>query len=94
MSLARNLLGERRKRAIATILGHCESKVYPHLSAHTQAELRAKVIAAISDYHDTVVDILKAATVEEQTVLNDEALRLIDRLNTGLAKLDRISRDT
>lgn len=81
----RNLLGEQRKRMVGTLMGYLEREVYPQLNARQQRALRDKVLAATAPYHDACLDMLKAS-VNDGTVVNEEALRLISELNTRLAQ--------
>lgn len=83
---ARNLLTEQRKRMVGSLMGYLEREVYPCLSAPQQRALRDKVLAATAPYHDICLDMLKAS-VNDGSVVNEEALRLLHQLN------DRLSRE-
>lgn len=93
MRFVRNLLNERRKRLISSILSHCESEVYSHLPPDKQANLRRKVIGSIGEYHDSVVDIVKAS-VDDGTVMNEEAMRLLQRVDSHMSAQRAAARPT
>jgi hypothetical protein len=88
MQFIKNLLNEQRKRAVGNLMRHIETKVYPHLPPAECADLRAKVIGALGQYHDTCLDIVKAS-VADGSVLNDEALVVLARMEGALADLRR-----
>lgn len=91
-TFVRNVLNEQRKRAVASILTHAESRIYAKLTPREQSELRSKIIASITQYHDTCLDLVKAS-VDEGTTVNEEALRLLHKLNTTAAMMSRIADD-
>lgn len=78
MQFVRRLLGEQRKRAVASILSAIEAKT--DLPEAERRELRNQVLAAINQYHDTALDILKSS-VDDGSQVNPEALRLIAEFN-------------
>lgn len=80
MQFIKNLLAEQRKRALGTIMRHVEVKVYPKLTQAERDELRAKIMGALGQYHDTTLDILKSS-VDEGGVVNEEALGILRRLD-------------
>lgn len=84
MSLASNLLNEKRKRIVATVMGAIEAEV--ELSPLVRRDLRAKVIAAINQYHDGALDLVKAC-VDEGSMINDEALVVLARMDSSLRRL-------
>ena len=81
----RNLLTEQRKRMVGSLMGYLEREVYPRLTVPQQRALREKVLASTAPYHDACLDMLKAS-VNDGTVVNEEALRLISELNTRLSQ--------
>lgn len=85
-TFVRNVLGEQRKRAVASILSYAEGNIYPQLTERQQRDLRAKVIAAIAQYHDTCLDMLKAS-VDDGTAVNQEALRLLVKINRDVTAM-------
>jgi hypothetical protein len=89
MSFVRNLLNEQRRRAVGSLMQYLEGNVYKHLTDQERKELRSRVIASIGAYHDVCLDMLKAS-VNDGTVMNDEAARLLASLN---GKVDRLIRD-
>lgn len=82
---ARNLLTEQRKRMVGSLMGYLEREVYPRLTVPQQRALRDKVLASTAPYHDACLDMLKAS-VNDGSVVNDEALRLLHQLNDRLAR--------
>lgn len=86
MSFVRSLLNEQRKRMVGHLMQHIEAQVYPHLPQQAREELRRKVLAATSTYHDLCLDMLKAS-VNDGSVINDEAARLLAKLNTEVHQL-------
>lgn len=88
MALVRSFLGQRRQRMIATLMGYIEKEVNPQLDERQRRQLRSKVLAAANEYHDSAVDIVAAAADDGSTV-NDEALRLIARVDTELTRRRR-----
>ena len=81
--LARNMLIERRKRLVGSLLEYMEKHVYKHLPNDQRTELRKKVIADVGSYHDVCLDLVKAS-VNDGAVLNEEALAAIHQLNRKL----------
>lgn len=82
------LLGEQRKRAVATVMNGIEAKVDGRLNPQEHRDLRDSVVGAINAYHDLCLDLLKAS-VNDGTEVNDEALRLIARTHQLLLKLEK-----
>ena len=82
MQFVRRLLGEQRKRAVASVMSVIEANCQ-HLTAQQQREVRAKVLAALNQYHDTTLDILKSS-VDDGTQVNEEALRQLAEFNRHL----------
>jgi hypothetical protein len=85
MQFVRNMLNEQRRRAVGTLMQYLEINIFPRLTEAEQRELRGKVIGAVGQYHDVCLDMLKAS-VNDGTVVNVEALRLISELNTRLSQ--------
>ena len=76
----RQLLVERRKRAVGTIMAHAEKELYPGMSPRQQVEFRNKVLEAIGSYHDLMIDLSRSLTGDG--VVNEEALEILRRLDT------------
>ena len=81
--LARNMLIERRKRLVGSLLEYMEKKVYHRLPANERTELRKKVIAEVGSYHDVCLDLVKAS-VNDGVLVNEEAIAAIHELNRNL----------
>lgn len=86
MQFVRNMLAEQRKRMVGTLMQHIEREVYPHLDPSSQVRLRKVVLSSTSAYHDMCLDMLKAS-VSDGTVINDEAARLLARLNNEVQQM-------
>lgn len=86
MSFVRNMLVEQRKRLVGTLMRHIEREIYPKLTEAERRELRKRILTAVDSYHDVCLDMLKAS-VDDGSVLNDEAARLLARLNSEIASL-------
>lgn len=86
MQFVRNMLIERRQRLVGTLMRYMENEVYPKLSEPERKELRKRVLTAVDSYHDVCLDMLKASVVDG-SVLNDEATRLLARLNSQIDSL-------
>lgn len=74
MSQLSALLSSSHRRLVATVMGHLERQVYPHLSIEDRRELREVVIRAAGTYHETALDCLKAADSGDDEVLRNERL--------------------
>lgn len=81
------LIGERRKRLVASILGHAEREFFDSLTPEQQREFRRKVLASIDDFSDLMRDVLKI--VSEDVVVNQHALELLESLHSGQRELAR-----
>ena len=88
MQFVRNVLNEQRRRLTGALMQYLEANVYQHLTDTQQRELRRRVIAAIGQYHDTCLDMLKAS-VADGSVLNEDAIELIARLDGNVTALRR-----
>lgn len=88
MSFIRNLLNEQRRRMVGSLMTHIEQRVYPHLPESERKELRSRVLAAVGQYHDTCLDMLKASVVDD-TVVNQEAVETLARMDRNLAAMRR-----
>lgn len=75
------LIRERRKRLVATVLGHAEREFFDQLSAAQQADFRRKVLAAIDEFADLMRDVLKITG--EDVILNQHAIDLLEALHDG-----------
>lgn len=92
MQFVRNMLIERRQRLVGTLMRYMEAEIYPKLTEHERRELRKRILTAIDSYHDVCLDMLKAS-VEDGSILNDEATRLLARLNSSIDSLRMSARD-
>lgn len=74
------LIGERRKRLVASILGHAEREFFPQLTPEQQRDFRRKVLGSIDEFADLMRDVLKIAS--DDVVLNQHALDLLESLHS------------
>jgi hypothetical protein len=81
------LIGERRKRLVATILGHAEREFFTQLTPQQQRDFRAKTLTAIDDYADLMRDVLKISG--DGVVLNSHALELLEALHDNQKAIAR-----
>lgn len=86
MQFARNVLNEQRRRLIGNLMQYIESNVYEHMPEHEQRELRKRVLTAVGAYHDVCLDLLKAS-IDDGSVVNEDALRLLARVSQQLSQL-------
>lgn len=84
----RNVLSEQRKRMLGSIMQYLEREVYPKLTLPQQKALREKVLNSTIAYHDVCLDLLKAS-VNDGSVVNEEAVRLMAELNHRLQRQAR-----
>jgi hypothetical protein len=74
----------QRRRLVAAMMEHFERKIYGQLPLDTRSEIsqefRAKVMAAVGQYHDVVLDLLGVG-VAEGTVFNQEAFELLQSIH-------------
>jgi hypothetical protein len=79
------LITERRKRLVASILGHAEREFYSQLNATQRGEFRAKVLSSVDEFADLVRDLLKVTG--EDAVVNEHVLDLLEQLHTKVNRL-------
>lgn len=79
----RDYLRIRKDRALGSILGHAErSDWWKAMDRSGQEALRRKVMDALGEYHDSVLDLVKA---EDQTVVrNEEVVTLLNRIDSHM----------
>lgn len=73
------LITERRKRLVATIMGHAEREFFDQLTAAQQQDFRRKTLQAIDDFADLMRDVLKITG--EDVVVNSHALELLTAIH-------------
>jgi hypothetical protein len=71
---------------VASILGHAEREVYPHLTPLQRQAFRNKVLSSIDVYHDLVMDLIKVYEGRDDTIVNEEALKMIRDIHTELKR--------
>lgn len=83
MDPVRELVGEQRKRLIASILQHAEREVYPSLTPEQRSAFRTKVLESVGVYHDLVLDVIKVSN--RDTVMNEEAVTLLRQIHRAVS---------
>lgn len=81
------LIGERRKRLVASILGHAEREFFTSLTPEQQRDFRRKVLSSIDDFADLMRDVLKISS--EDVILNQHAVDLLESLHSQQRDLAR-----
>ena len=81
------LIGERRKRLVATIMGHAEREFFAQLTPQQQQEFRRKAVGAIDEFADLMRDVLKITS--EDVVVNAHALELLEAIHDSQRTLAR-----
>lgn len=81
------LVRERRKRLVASILGHAEREFYPLLSPEQQTAFRDKVISSVDDFADLVRDIIKVTG--EDVVVNAHVAQMIEEIHRATSPESR-----
>lgn len=81
------LLVERRKRLVASILGHAEREFFAQLSVQQQQDFRRKTLGAVDEFADLMRDVLKITS--EDVVVNGHALELLEKIHQTQRTLAR-----
>ena len=81
------LITERRKRLVASIMGHAEREFFDQLTPKQQQEFRRKTLTAIDEFADLMRDVLKITS--EDAVVNGHALELLEKLHDSQRALIR-----
>lgn len=76
------LVTERRKRLVASILGHAEREFYDRLTVPQREEFRRKVLTSVDEFADLVRDLLKVTG--EDAVVNDHVLAMLDKIHAAV----------
>lgn len=88
----KNLAVEQRKRLVASLMECFEKQVVPTVPAGQRNAVtkvfRDKVMSSVGQYHDTMLDCLKAS-VSDGMLANDEALVLLRELRVVQDRLSR-----
>lgn len=84
----RNLMGETRKRAIGSLMTYIEREVYPSLNERQQKDLRQRVLACITQYHEVTLDVLRSS-INDGAAVNEDALVILTRMEGKLTALGR-----
>lgn len=92
MQFVRNMLDQQRKRLLGSLMQYLEQNVYQHLSVDEQQALRQKVLQAVSAHHDVCLDLLKSS-VSDGSVVNAQALELIEQMHSELQEIGHIVRE-
>lgn len=86
----RSLAIQQRKRLVAGLMEHFEKRIAPALPANVRSqavrEYREKVLQSVGQYHDFVLDCLKAS-ISDGSLVNDEAMRLLAQVHESQRRL-------
>jgi hypothetical protein len=86
--MMRRLATERRKRAVGAIMGHAEQSAWwPKLTAEEQRAFRDKVLGAINDYHDLMLDMIRITG--DDALINEKTLQVIQSVRESQQRLER-----
>lgn len=84
------LLGEQRKRCLATILTAAETAGWWHkLNPDQQQTFREQVRTALSVFYDLTRDVVKVSEDDAGIVRNEYALDLLQSIHTRVETLNR-----
>lgn len=78
---------EQRRRLVAAIMEFAERELYPTVPTHVHARFRRRVLQAVGQYHDFVLDALKATIPDTENQLMYD---LLDQMATDVAMLRRL----
>lgn len=88
----KSLAIEQRRRLVASVMECFEKKVVPSVPTAVRnqvaKEFRDKVMSSVGQYHDFVLDCLKAS-VNDGTITNEAALDLLQQIHQGQQALLR-----
>lgn len=84
-----DILGRRRDRTIAALLGVKEREADPHLPLEVRTALRKVILDQINDYHSFVVDVLRSLDTGE-IIVNELYLQKMDELHREIGVVRRI----
>lgn len=86
--LTSRLLGEQRKRMIASMLGAAEQSAWwRKLTTAEQRAFRDKMLSAVGVFYDFCRDIVKITG--EDSIRNDYAVELLQQIHTTTTALHR-----
>lgn len=85
--MVKRLIIEKRKRVIATILGHAEREFLKtgKISRDEFETFRSATLLAIDTWHDLMLDILKIS--DEDMMRNEHAVELLERVHASQRRL-------
>ena len=81
--MIKRLVIEKRKRVVATILGHAEREWLKSgkISREEFEAFRTTTLQSIDGWHDLMLDILKVS--DEDMMRNGHAVQLLERVHAG-----------
>ena len=86
--LVNRLIGEQRKRLIASIMGAAEATPWwAKLSVQEQKAYREKVLNSIGTFYDFCRDVVKVSN--EDVVRNEIAIELLGQIHDSQRALER-----
>jgi hypothetical protein len=76
------LIGERRKRLVASILGHAEREFYAQLSPQQQKAFREKTLGAVDEFADLMRDVVRVTG--DDAPVNEHVIDLLEAIHRKL----------
>lgn len=83
MEFVQNLAKEQRKRLVGSLMTFAEQEMYPYLPDDVKKRYREKVLQTTGQYHDMVLDCLKAS-ISDSTVVNEQALEMLRQIHQAV----------
>lgn len=87
----RRVIGEQRNRVVAGLMDHFEKNVLsrvsdPRVRKMVHEAYRTKVITSTGQYHDTVLDLVKAIVPDEGLMINEGALDMLAQIHAAVIR--------
>lgn len=82
-SYAKNLLGTRGRRCVATILTHLENNVWEHVPEDVQRRARSHILATVGEFQDLAMDMVIADT----GVINDFWVEELEKIHKEIRNI-------
>lgn len=85
--LLSEILGKRRDRAIAIVLGVKERECDEYLPPHASQKIRKVVLDQFNDYFDFCADILRSLDSTSGAVLNEVYVEKLDAMHDLMVEI-------
>jgi hypothetical protein len=83
----RRMLLNQRKRVVGSIMNHAEGSFWDKLSPQERAAFRQVVLQSVGVYHDTCLDMVKSSVDDGSTIVNEEAMRMIEDIHSKVSRV-------